>query len=138
MSSLGSSFINYSLHVVLRRSAQNRAAAKTSRASDSGDLRGRGEPNQDEVPNGDESGPKDAVWVGGGARPQVKRGKVLFRRASNEEKRHFPALRGDLPSALRRGESVANRRQESVLISALAEKVKGSRPSGQAQPAFAG
>ena len=53
-----------------------------------------GEPNQDEAPNGDESGPKDAVWVGGAVRPRVKRGKVRFGRASSEEKRHFPALRG--------------------------------------------
>lgn len=61
-------------------------AAKHAKSSDSEDLareRQRrlarpGEPNQDEAPHGDESGPKDAVWVGGGARPQVKRGKVLF------------------------------------------------------------
>lgn len=115
-------------------------AAKRAKSSGSEDLASErqrrlvrlGEPKQDEAPNGDESGPQDAVWFGGKARPQVKRGKVPFRRASSEEKRHFPALCGDLPSPLGRGESAANRRQEGVLISALAEKVKGSRPSGQA------
>lgn len=60
--------------------------AERAKSSDSEDLASerqrslarQGEPKQDEAPNGDESGPKDAVWFGGAARPQVKRGKVRY------------------------------------------------------------
>ena len=111
-------------------------AAKRAKSSASEDLaceRQRrlvrlGEPNQDEAPNGDESGPQDAVWFGGGARPQVKRGKVLFRRASSEEKRHFPALRGDLPSPSGRGESVSEPEARAGANFRPSGKGKGAPP----------
>ena len=77
--------------------------------------------------------------IGGAARPQVKRGQVSFGGASSDEKKALArASRGPAKPIHGCGVSAANRRRKQVLISALAEKEKGSRPSGHAQHAFAG